>query len=507
MRCGQCLCILLFIRGAGPLSKLKFFFIWLFKDPDEMLFRVAFFVVISSIFLTLPSFMIPLGMPPEGDAIDYRVPLMRWILRHQTFPVWDWTMIDDYPMFAEFLMLPFYALDPALARLVPIVSYAGLGACAGAFTVWLCGNQTKISSRTLFFLGAAWALTLRPLAIQSNLLMIDNAASFFLLASLYLILKQRILLAGVLAAFAAGTRYTVWPSLIILAIFLIVLSKGKKSFKFIFKEFLLFCLLGLAGALPFMLRNYYVNDGNPFFPIGSDSVWSSVVAHYGRGSDFFSLFLFPYDLLYTNSYVNGFYDYTIGKLFLIQIFATFIVLVSAKMQVNLFRRNEFIILFTFSFLHFLIWFYSSQQLRFLVPSLVIWALIMLAFLLYRNAYIILACVTFLGVFSTLSIQKDSILIALKVREFPAQAYKSEADRCFSSVENELGDNAVGYIHRDGIIGFFDRDFIFVKGSPFALDTPFNRNPEWIYMNANFRVTSMPGYILYPPSSPCIYRKI
>ena len=125
----------------------------------------------------------------------------------------------------------------------------------------------------------------------------------------------------------------------------------------------------------------------------------------------------------------------------------------------------------------------------------------------KKAYLVLALVTLLGIFSTLSIQKDSILIALFNKEYPVKADRIAATNCFASVERELGTDAIGYIHRDGVIGFFDRDFIYIKGSSFAIDTPSNRNPAWIYMNANMRDKDIPGFVLYPPGAPCIYKKI
>lgn len=69
-----------------------------------------------------------------------------------------------------------------------------------------------------------------------------------------------------------------------------------------------------------MVRNYLVNGGHLFFPVDVPHVmekWG--VLDYGRGRDLLSFLLLPFDLLYTNTYVKGIFDYTLGKLFYVQL--------------------------------------------------------------------------------------------------------------------------------------------------------------------------------------------
>lgn len=68
-----------------------------FLQSDQTIILCSHLVVVFSVILAMPAFTIPLGLPPEGDAVDYRVPLIKWIIRHHSYPNWSWSLVDDYP--------------------------------------------------------------------------------------------------------------------------------------------------------------------------------------------------------------------------------------------------------------------------------------------------------------------------------------------------------------------------------------------------------------------------
>jgi hypothetical protein len=457
----------------------------------------AWLAVLVTVVLALPAILVPLGLPPEGDAVDYRIPLIKWILRHGQLPNWPWTMVDDYPLLGELLMVPLYWVKPGLARLVPIAGYLGLGAVGGSLVAkW--GDKSGIRISTLFLLGCAWTLALRPVAIQSNLLMMDDLAAAFLLGSFALVLRRKFAWAGALAACALSTRYTTWGTAAFLPFFCFWLSPKKLRMR----NFLLFSLIASVGALPFMVRNFLVNSGNPFFPIGSRAAMASVAAdNYGRGHDLLSFLLLPWDILYTNTFVEGFFDYTVGKLFYVQGLAVVLALAWRKIGPLKFRipKGPLGASLLFSFIHLVIWFLTGQQMRFLVPSLVIWNLCFLYILLEARLIPLAAVITILGIFSAASVQKDSILLALGKQNSIFEPARAAAAACFDRVGVEQG--PVGFVKRQGILGYFDFDFVFLPGHPYGFATDKLAPPSWIYS-----LQPRAGYEPWPRENPCILKR-
>jgi len=461
------------------------------SDRDRLLQWLSGFVIACAIILTMPSFAIPLGLPAEGDAVDYRIPLVQWILRHAAYPNWPWTIVDDFPSLGELLMVPLYSVSPSLTRLVPILGYAGLAAAGGGLGA-IAGKNCGLRARTLFLVGMAWILCLRPVTIQSNLLMVDNFAYCFLLGSLWLLLKEKSAAAGLLAGLSMAVRYTTWATAALLPVLLFLqLSKERRA-----RAFWLFCLMAALGPLPFMVRNFLVNDGYIFFPIGKSGDWYSPINAYGRGKDVLSFLLLPFDLLYTNSFVRSMFDYTLGKLFFIQLF--FVAWVSRKGFRFSLPRGPAAVLAFFAAYHLLVWFFSGQQMRFLIPSLVIANIGMMIFL--ARAPVLLALVTLAGLFSVLSVQKDSILIALGRKGTIFEGATRNAQDCLQ--RSGVGAGLVGFEIRDGVLGYLDIDFQYVSGHPYYLPVDGLEGPTWIYSKAN-----RPGYDPWPSKAPCLQKRV
>lgn len=457
-------------------------------------------IAATGVLLALPSMAIWLGLPPEGDAVDYRIPLIKWMAAHNRIPNWPWSMVDDYPLLGEIIMAILYKIDPHLMRLVPIGAYIGLGwAAQKAARQW----QTAIPGTLIF----AWILALRPLALQSNLLMVDNLASFFCVGALAYLLGQNFRAAGIFCALALATRYTAWAySVPLFFVALYMAPNGKK-----WKNIAIFVGISSLGAIPFILRNIILNH-NPIFPmLGSIFNGASIEYAgfgYGRGKDLISFLLLPYDLLYTNTWVTGFFDYTIGKLFYFQLIVVFGVGIAQIIKKRNLRptfgneRKIFYALLIFFILQTILWFLSSQQLRFLVPALVALNILMFSFIWNRGGIILSLLLTLLCLPSYSSIQMDSIKMAMGKMESPFALPTKKALDCFSQIPaNEV----VGIVARDGMQGFIDQPFIFYPPVGYALpkELYIEPAPEFIYQTE----TVFPGYELWPKENPCMTRKL
>lgn len=456
-----------------------------------------------AILLALPSLATWLGLPPEGDAVDYRIPLIRWMARHGTYPDWPWSYVDDFPMLGELLMLGLYVIHPNLMRLVPIAAYIGIGWAAGRLALSLSPQETKTKEKALFWFTCAGVLCLRPMALQSNLLMTDNLASFFALASLVFTLVGGAWQAGALIGLAMATRYFIWGSS--LAIFL-ALAKVLYGHRSLYKPLGVLVLAGAIAPLPFLIRNLIVN-GDPIYPLLAAKFQNFSLAHfgggYGRGTGFLDFLLLPYDYLYTNTFVRGFYDYTLGKLFYVQLLVVISVVLfrftdAVATTKRALARTSVQATLIFFVIHTLVWFFGSQQTRFYVAGLVLANITMLVLLFRLLPSVVLIALTMISALSVMSIQKDSILMAIGKKD---TIFRKDIDKladCLNRVDNPP---LVGHTERFGALGFFDHEFVFTKGHVFAVPAAKDYLPEFSY---GYQTESF--LIPWPPENPCGWKK-
>lgn len=475
--------------------------------------QIAAVVIVCAITGSLSGLWVPLGISAEADAVDYRIPLIQWIIRHRTYPNWAWSGVDDYPMLGELLMLPLYAIKSSWARLVPILAYLSTGLMGGL----LYRQINRRHSRSGFLLAIAWTLSLRTLAIQSNLLMVDNLASLLILGALLFLIGNNEKIAGTFAAFALATRYSALPAfaaLISVSCFLTVRRKGE------IKQVGIFLLISSFGILPFALRNLFIN-GNPFFPLFQSVFGPTDVQilnrydHYGRGTGILDLIRLPWDLLITNEFGKNLFDYTLGRIFILQTAVVgFLAFKNRKCLYNLVTRIQlrasYQALALFTCLHILTWFYSAQQLRFLVPSIII---LQLGLFVICHRFLnsrALAILTLTAALSIASAHKETILVAIGTRKLTFfEKRKEDAQACFSRLPQIS--TPIGHSSRDGTLGFLNHDFAFVGAHPYAIAYK-NWEKEWpdlIYPGPNFHFDNEPGFSGYQPwpvQNPCVFRR-
>ncbi len=481
----------------------QFFSSWLLSPAC---FQLAFVFVVAA----LPvAFLLPLGSNWEGDSADYRIPFIRWIVRHGSLPHWPWTFIDDYPVLAELLMAPLHAITPALARLVPMAAYLGTALLFGSFLAhWLQRHGEK---KWIFWVGACWALSLRPLALQGASLMTDMVGACGIIGVLASLERKSYKGIFLFAALTAAAKYSAWPGLAAMGAALLLVHFSQPRF------FLAAALGGLAGALPTLVRNYFVNGGNPFFPLfirvlGPATAADQSVMHYGqfgRGNSFLDFLLLPYDLVITNSFQRNFYDYVVGKPFLLQIGLTsactlWLLLRGRRFSADGPEKKSLQFLLVFLLLSTLAWFVTAQQMRFyVVPLLVVQALLMRA-LLGLGAPRLAGFLGLLCIPGILSIQSEYIKLLRDPGRSTGLSNLPHAQACLSQIPKGT---VVGYTGRPGILGFFDEDFVFVPDNPyFAIrsDIP-PPMPEFIY--GPLAASYQEHYEPWPAENPCAHKRM
>lgn len=484
--------------------------------------NAALFTIAASLLAALPALLVPPGLSAEGDALDYRIPLLKWILRHGTYPNWPWAYVDDYPMLGELLMLPFFAVKAELARLVAIAAYAAAALFTALVGAELFPAEEKERRRAFLLFAGASTLGLQPLLVQSNHVMVDNIAAAFALASLWQLLRGRTVPAGLAMAGALATRYMIWGAFPGAVLAILVLRKGEKEK---WKHAAVFSALALLGAAPFLIRNTALN-GNPVFPLLTsvfNGAPNATFTGWGRGTDPLSLLLFPFDLLYTNTferelfdtrtYTGGFFVYKLGTLFYLQLAALGLLLATRgrALAAGAARaagdpRVKAILLFGAA--HFLVWFYGSQQLRFLGCGIALASVALLRALFALSPRPLLALLALLPLYNVAGVQSETWGIAFGGKEpFRDSGYVLSAARCFERAG--IGPGAVvGFPNRDVTNGFFDYDFVFLPPNNLHIELPGfppTPAPDFVYSGLDF--SPRPGYEPWPREKPCLLRRL
>lgn len=306
---------------------------------------------------------LPIGLGVEGDALDYRIPLIEWALRNNSYPNFNWTYVSDYPALAEIIMAIFVKLFGQIGyRIVPILAYISFS-WASYKIARLFLNKAKALLAALLVMTSSSVLT------QEYAIMVDLCASQFVVWACWMLLRNKYLYAGVFAGLALSTRYTQIPVFCALTIFTIYKDHKINSFKTKLQHTLLFGLVSIVVYAPFLIRNIILH-ANPIYPlffnlIGGtgfsmqryQEIFNMLGNTFGFGKSFLEFILLPFRFAF---YKDAF-DYSAGPYFLMFLpaFAVFNYKNKTRKNFNILALYLCILIF---------WFISSQETRFLYPA-------------------------------------------------------------------------------------------------------------------------------------------
>jgi hypothetical protein len=441
----------------------------------------------------LPTLGVDGFLPEEGDALDYRRMVLDWLGKHHRLADWSWTAVDDYPLLGELLMAPLHAASPGLARLVPMAAWVLYVACCGGLLAALLPDAPR---RLTWWQGAAAGAGFRLAYQQVDLIMVDLLASALMLASLRAALRSRVRTSGLALGLGMATRYTVWP--LVPAWLVVALWKAPRPLRLVDAASL--AGLALLPVAPFAVRNLWLH-GNPVFPLlahlpdGTPADAALAYAAYGTGTDLGSLLQLPWNLLWTHHFERNLYDYSLGKLFLLQVL---LVAMSwwQRPQKSLPHRDVQRVLMGVAGFHTLVWFYTAQQSRFLTVGLTCLLLVGVGVLASRWPPVAVTALLLLGVGSYRSVQ-DNAWHQLRTGVSSFAAAESEARRCRALLPE---DAVVGHTRR-GMGVLMERPLVYLPPHPYALPVK-DLNPEFIW-----GADGMPGYAPFPADAPCVLRRV
>jgi hypothetical protein len=300
-----------------------------------------------------------LAPPTSIDATVYHLRVAREFLRAGRLVLLPDDARTFQPLYVQMLFAAGMSLGgDVLSALVHWLLGAGAVVAAAAWA-------RRLGSRWPWVAAALFAAT--PLVVwESASSFIDLGLALFTAVGLYWATRPddgrpALLLATLMAGLAAGSKFTGCGALALVG--LGAAWSVRRRPRRALARLALVSLGGLAVASPWYARNALAT-GNPIYPLGNrllgipESVSKLSVWHYGHGSDPLHLLTSPFDLLWRGDAFDS--GWSIGPAFL------------ALLPPALLARNRSALAAPMAALiglYWIFWFYSSPQVRLLLPVL------------------------------------------------------------------------------------------------------------------------------------------
>lgn len=327
--------------------------------------------------------LIPALAPPsdgDWDSLAYHLAVPKLYLQHGGFYYIDYSSHSNFPFLVEMLYLPALSVgDPIGAKLV----HYFYGALLVLAVVMLVRKHFSAKAAPL----AALIIAGMPIVMwEATTAYVDLATALYTVVAVYLFLeyldkpaRYSIIGCGIAAGFAASTKMTALALFPLLAIWLIAdcwLSKRQ----FEWKGGLALCIAAILACSPWYLKTLFYT-GNPVYPFfygvfgGKD--WSIKLAQnytmlqakFGTGHSLASFLRIPYDL---TMHSDRFYDTAglfVGPILLVMI---------PLLLIFPYKDRKFVGLGIFAVAQVVIWFFLTQQSRYLIPTFALLAILIAA---------------------------------------------------------------------------------------------------------------------------------
>ncbi len=325
--------------------------------------------------------LIPALAPPsmsDWDSLAYHLAVPKLYLQHGGIYYIDFTSHSNFPFLVEMLYVPGLAVGSVVAA--KLMHY-WIGVLLVLSVMQLARRHFSAGAAPLAGITVAgmpivlWEATTAYVDLGTALYAV--VCAYFLLECLYKADRRCIVGCAVAAGFAASTKMTALAVIALLVAWLLV-DRLAVERRFEWKPALL-----LGGVAVLVCSPWYVKSliytGNPVYPFfysifggrdwtaGLASNYWMLQARFGMGHGVGALLALPYNL---TAYSYAFYD-TPG------LYVGPILLVSVPILLLLFQRrsSKLIGLLGFFLAQVVIWFFLSQQSRYLIPAFAVLAVL------------------------------------------------------------------------------------------------------------------------------------
>lgn len=400
-----CLAIAGFWGSSDWLKALEHFpktiLLWIKSWKDQTVSIKGFGFIIAVLFaLTLIQALSP---PWDYDGLAYHLQGPKLFLEQgRITPLWEnWETF--YPSTIEMLFSIGLSFgSEAYPKLINL-AYAVL------LTVATYSLGRKIANKTAGILSTLILVSIPIFPIWASTANVDLAWALFELLNIngLLIWKETrqdrwLVLAGLMAGLAAGTKYLAWGGIVV-SIFWILLTGWNQGITKIFRRGFIYGVTLLLACFPWYLKNWFW-AGNPIYPFFFTTtywpaerinLWLKYVQSFGSGRRFIDYLLLPITI-YSQYFKFGTFMGSIeipSFVFPVILFYPWVKKIS--------HTNGLLL---FVILRFVAWAFGSQQTRFLVCVFPLLSIL--------SAYIILQFINWLGVRKWLRIAGASLLLGI-----------------------------------------------------------------------------------------------
>lgn len=336
---------------------------------------VTIVITILAVVLSLPAVLLPLYPPTAFDATLYHLAVAKVYAENHAISLTPFLRFPVFPQHNQMLFtLALILYDDILAQLIEFLLMIILAAALVAF------GRRYFSTRAGLW-GAALFLS-NPLVIWlGSVAYVDMCLMLYVTMSVYGFynwLQSReqkwLFLAGSFCGVAIVTKYPALLFLLLLGIAILYMSLKDRRLA----PTIIFSVTSLAAATPWFLRNTYYT-GNPIFPFFNRRIgqwfgyrlWRPeyLVGLYetsfegfnkvGVGTSFKSLITLPWNLAFNQSVFLG-WSASLSSIY----FFLIPVLLFGGIKSKLIRG-----LIVLALAHTLFWYYTIQDIRYLLPAL------------------------------------------------------------------------------------------------------------------------------------------
>lgn len=396
--------IIFFWNYSHITGSLRNFRLWFRQEP--FLVKLLFVSMVLGIGVMLLSAFYAALLPPhlsqESDAINYHITLPRQHLLSGSFSYIPWTSADLFPLPIDFALAPFWLATSLPNKLPQFVFVIGLlGICARLAWRFSGGKSWSAVLVILAVLGS------HNIGIQIGTAMLDIVICYLFLAAFDSFLHGAIWLGLVELSFYLWSKPLICVQFLgTLVIFVLVwlflrfcgirkntwIIYGREIKEFagrirfmLMKGAGLFIIFTLVVAGPFIFKSLRYS-GTPIFPLGAGTFKSLSISQgpqndaelkltaskllgirdwYGSGRSLLEFAKHFWLVAVPEKGVNNRYDYPLGLMYLL-FFGPFLFLFISSL-----RKKVLPLISLWVIVSWLIWWFGSQQTRFLYVPLIL----------------------------------------------------------------------------------------------------------------------------------------
>jgi len=328
-------------------------------------------IAINSFIIFLNCFCPPIAR----DAVNYHLFLPKlWLQNHGIIYSWE-NIYTFFPHFWENIYA--YALAMGSDRTPTLLHFMTL-ILSASIIIKIMKNILEVPDKYCL-IGALIFISTPSVMLNASCAYVDIAATFYLLAALYHMLnaeKKLCLKEFFLSAFFLGIAASIKYTAMLWLILFIPLIGVRKYFSP--NNILVYCFISLLPPAPHLIHNYILS-ANPFFPLFNNifhspylddiksMLYAGLAQSYGYGNTLYDLITSPLRLILSSQMnIPQRFDGIIGFTYLFTLCVIFI-----RKKPFSFLKNIAPVLL----LSYIIWFFTSQQIRFLFFPLAVLAII------------------------------------------------------------------------------------------------------------------------------------